>query len=142
MIFCDFDNDAMTCAGCGFKANDRTTAKNCHAPGKPRRYGPGTHLKMLLASRGQHAKLATNKTSCGCDELANQMDSWGQMVGEHREEILEQLNAARSEMTWLEILTAAVTGNDEFIPNPLHADGLAGAFLDEAIRRANAELTS
>jgi hypothetical protein len=144
---CDFNNDAMICPICGFKAGGRDWHKNCTGPestGPPRPtpipplgYGPGGELKNLFASYR-----LTGAQGCGCDQYAEQMDRWGvEGCREHRAEIVARLEAARGQLGWTEHLIATAHALKQvvaggFVPSTTDP---CGSLVDEAIRRAQAK---
>jgi hypothetical protein len=49
---CDFDNDAMTCPACGFKAGARDWRRNCAAAKKPGIRGLGDVVARVTDALG------------------------------------------------------------------------------------------
>lgn len=99
--------------------------------------GPGTHLKIMLDSVGLNAGTLKGAGTCGCDDLAAQMDAWGPNgCREHRAEIVAKLRENKDKTPWAVYLGAmmkmATTGLAVRI-NPM--DQL-GSLVDEAVRRA------
>lgn len=100
--------------------------------------GPGTELKRLLEGYGVKAS-----ASCGCHAYAAKMDRWGAAgCREKRTEIVKYFGQKVRGADWRAKLTAvtravsdALTGG--FVPDPRD---VAGSLVDEAIRRADAEV--
>jgi hypothetical protein len=90
--------------------------------------GPGTEFGKLVASLGL-------TTPCSaCSSLMADMNAWGPDGCEsHRVEILDRLRENESQLGWGEWLKA---GSKAFLAGYLSIGGL----LDEAIRRARAEI--
>ncbi len=116
------------CAGPSPDGKPRKRALRCYA---------GCQLKGLFAARGHAGRLGTDGAKC-CDPLARNIDRWflDGTIEKHRPAIIAHLRESMKTLGWLEIASAAWKGAGEFTPNPLHRDGIPGAFLDEAIRRA------
>lgn len=130
-LMCDFDNDAMTCPHCGFKAGGRDWNKNCKVRKTPGPH-PGSHLARLIAMLSM-----VSTGGCKCGQMIRQMNAWG-IVGcrLHRAEIAAHLERAYRELTWAEwargVARATATGLALRI-NPLDK---CGSLVDEAIRLA------
>lgn len=129
-IDCEFNNDAMTCPRCGFKAGGRDWRKNCPlGSGLP---AVGSEL-MLMVDRIR----LQNVPGCRCREMARKMNGWGvDGCREHRAEIVEHLKAAYKETSWADFAAAsakAIASGLAFKLNPLDP---FGSLVDEAIRLA------
>lgn len=97
--------------------------------------GPGEELKLLLASIG-----LTSKGGCGCNEMANQMNSWG-IEGcnapENREKIIGWLRSKSQELGWTEKIKAGIKALGQgLLLDPLDP---SPGLLAEAICRAEAK---
>lgn len=91
--------------------------------------GPGTELKLLLASLSIQPK-----SSCDCTSKAAEMDRLGvEAVRAQRDVWMKHLTDAYHSSGWLEGATAAMLALT--LGLPLSVQGL----LDEAIRRAEAK---
>lgn len=97
--------------------------------------GPGTELKLLLASLG-----LTASKGCGCDDLAAQMDRWGpEGCRQNTDVILEQLRARQKELGWLEWFKTAAHAALQGLAGKVDWSDPAPGLLAEAIRRAEAK---
>lgn len=98
----------------------------------PQHLGPGTHLKRLLAELG-----VAEKSSCGCNKYASQMDAWGvEGCRSRRSEICSHL---KSQATWRAKFAVAM-GAAKTMATWLNPMDAAGSLLDEALRRAEKHL--
>lgn len=109
------------------RSNQRTQQKKDHPkPNPPKRSGPGTELKKLIAELG-----ITAKSSCGCNKRAAEMDALGvEGVRATREQWIASILDGYHASSWWDVATAAVTAVR--LGLPLTVAGL----LDEALRRA------
>jgi len=104
-------------------------SKNCVPPSK-KPVGPGTELKLLLASRGYTVRMK----GCGCKDRIRKMDAWGvEGCRKRREEIIEWLSESANAVSWSHhaILRTPMLGRI--------AKWKIGQILDEAIRIAEAK---
>jgi len=61
--------------------------------------GPGTHLRIMIYQLG-----AYHTDGCNCPEWVTKMNAWGPAgCREHLREIMLQLQAARSNITWSQL---------------------------------------
>jgi len=121
----DVPKEAEKTAGNPPKTVPKRTANSIRKV--PQHLGPGTHLKRLLAELG-----VAEKSSCGCNKYASQMDAWGvEGCRSRRSEICSHL---KENATWRGKFTAAVKAIQTGIwISPLDP---YGSLVDEAIRRA------
>jgi hypothetical protein len=105
-------------------------SKNCVPPSK-KPVGPGTELKLLLASRGYTVRMK----GCGCKDRIRKMDAWGvEGCRKRRQEIIEWLEESAKNAGWLERIV---------VTTPLVKDLARKKIYDlvnEAIDRAEVEL--
>jgi hypothetical protein len=73
---CDFDNDAMTCPRCGFKAAGRHWKKNCKGPP-----GLGDRLASGLEAIGiTEERVRKWVGDCGCKERKERLNRLGRWI--------------------------------------------------------------
>jgi hypothetical protein len=95
--------------------------------------GPGTELKVLLASLGLTAG------GCQCDAHAQKMNNWGtEGCKEHKEEILSWLRAEQKKRGWRDFLLAGRNALLTGLVTKVKILDPAPGLLEEAIRRAEA----
>lgn len=124
---CNFDNSAMQCPRCLFKAGGRDWRRNCPlGTGQP---APGAHLHILLQPMLEELKIKP-RSNCGCAAYARLMDSWGvAKCRERKAEIVEHL-----------IAELGVKSTE--LPFGLDLRDLLGELVEEACRRAEASESS
>src|SRR5262245_13176413 len=124
VIDCDFDNDALTCPRCGFRAKAKTWRRNC--PMAPPDKGAGRHLHDLFTSMGV-------KACALCSDLAREMDSKGvEWCRANHDYIVERIKQNAGGLSWREWFLATGAA-------ALAGYATIGQMVDEAIRRAEAK---
>ena len=97
----------------------------------PRRGGPGTELKALLASLGLSVECRP------CSDWSRQMDQWGpDGCIQQRGQIVERLRDAEAKQGWAARLKAAALAVATGLAFRLDPTDHLGSLVDEAIRRA------
>ena len=101
---------------------------------KPRRGGPGTELKKLIAAKGYQIK----SQGCGCSDRAKQMDRWGvARCREKIDKIVKWLEESAAEAGWLERLAVSIPGINIVAKHEIKK--LVNEAIDQAEKLASAK---
>jgi hypothetical protein len=120
---CDFNNDAMTCPRCGYKAGGRDWRKNCLGPSGGSE--PGTELQKLIKELGFDESLG-----CGCAAEVNRMNSIGPArCREQIDSIVAKLEENQKLASWWQLAKAGVKAATMGIFS-------VRQLVEEAVRRA------